>query len=260
MTTNLNSIKKNLSQKNLLLFEALKKAENIIINDEGYVQYSTNITPEQRENALAIICKSYQILDRVVNDYTTMIELAPKKKSANEFVQETLNDKCPKTDSVTPIYSMNTDEEGYRWDRPFSIDHDENVYESFSSTLVIFNNSDEVVGTFTFTISLLSSDIEFRFQIDLSLVYVRPQFRKGTSGLDLTIGLMKLSTEVFENLLMIHTGKIPIDVVIHADYVSRSGKRLATLVAEEFKDAIFDLKLEGAMKSKIGSLEVEIYD
>ena len=242
-----------------LLKKGLLKTDGLTIDDAGFIHFSTEVYPDERVTALSNMCDTFEACDRIAGSHSTTICLAPTYITANDFLDMAENDSVPKNEHISFQYGMSKELEGYRWDSPYKFENDGDTIEEFRSTFVIHTLRNEVQGTFVFALSLIKNKEEHFFKVELSLVYVRPQFRNSTYGLDLTIAVARLATEVYTNIISSYRGKIPIDVIIYGDFESKGGERLGNLVVDEFRD-IFQMLIEtqSRHKNKLGEIYVEM--
>lgn len=239
------------------LKKGLLKTSELSLTKEGFIKYSIIVDSDDRRAAISNMCRTFEIAERVAGSHETLIEFAPIDMSVQKYILDCKNDCKSKLMSVSPPYGLPTYLENYSWDSPYVI-HKEGKFEKLSSTAVIRNSTNEVKGTFTFVITLYRYKLVDSFVLNLPLVYVRPQFRNGTSGLDLSIAVSKLTTEIYSNVLLCSEENKETDVVIEADYTSKSGGRLGDLIADEFEvmfDNIRDIRPEH--KHKIGNFDLE---
>lgn len=239
------------------LKKGLLNTPELSLTKEGFIKYSFIVDSDDRRAALSNMCRTFEIAERVAGSDETLIEFAPIDMSVQKYILDCKNDFKSKLMTVTPPYGLPAHLENYSWDSPYET-HKEDKFETISSTAVIRNSTNEVKGTFTFVISLYRYKSNDSFVLNLPLVYVRPQFRNGTSGLDLSIAVSKLATEIYSNVLLSSEGNKETDVVIEADYTSKSGGRLGDLIANEFEVMFDEVRNGSPLYKKIGSLDLEV--
>ena len=239
------------------LKKGLLITQGLTLIKEGFIKYSTIVDSDDRRAALSNICRTFEIAERVAGSHETLIEFAPIDMSVHKYILDCKNDFKSKLMSVTPPYGLPTHLENYSWDSPYEI-HKDDKFEKLTSTAVIRNSTNEVKGTFTFVISLYRYKSNDSYVLNLPLVYVRPQYRNGTGGLDLSIAVSKLATEIYSNVLLSSEGNKKTDVVIEADYTSKSGGRLGDLIADEFEVMFDEIRNVSPRYKKIGRLDLEM--
>lgn len=246
-----------------LLKNALNSIDNYRLNEYGYL-HGTDVV-DVINRSLWASCFYYDI-DRADERFekgdTHKLILAPEDCPAEKFIELNESEAIPANESISLRYGMveTEDEVGIRWDKAYSAEFSEVGFtESISSSLIIYSLDNEPCGFFSFGISLVrSSDTAF-FSVDLPLVYVRPSYRKGTYGLDLTFMLAYYLSKLFEKVFQSYRGKSEMDVVITSSLESKGGERIANYILDEMEVTIDFLKDRFPVKAhKLGALVREV--